>query len=282
MRATSGYLTNLPKAVFLDIDGTLISRGEGPFDEDLEQIEMAWKQGHKIFLSTGRALANIPSSLKKLPFIDGMALGGGSHVIYSGKTIYHKQVSPEALVSVCTFYLKKSKWCVFEGVTCMYGINQFEPDLFAGKVLSIDNKDDFFTRYRDAAVTKVTLEGFATVEERAVLEDYFQINPLVNYSEAIIKGENKSQAMAILLKAADIPRENSIAIGDSVNDITIIKTAGLGIAMGNACDELKRIAKDITNDCGKGGISIALKRWVLSPAVYGSVYRGQTDRDAGK
>jgi Cof subfamily protein (haloacid dehalogenase superfamily) len=268
MQAASGYLTNSLKAVFLDIDGTLISPGEGPFDEDLEQIEAAWKQGHKIFLSTGRALANVPSSLKNLPFIEGMALGSGAHVIYRGKTIYRKQVSPEALGAVCTFYLEKSKWCVFEGVTRMYGINRFEPDLFAGEVLPIDSKDDFFTRYRDAAVTKVTLEGFAAAEEKALLENYFQINPLVNYSEAIIKGENKSQAMAVLLGAAGIARENSIAIGDSVNDIAIIRAAGLGIAMGNACDELKRIAGDITGDCGKGGIGTALKRWVLSPAVY--------------
>jgi HAD superfamily hydrolase (TIGR01484 family) len=263
MQSVSGSLQNVPKAVFLDIDGTLISRGEGPFEEDLEQIEAASKEGHKIFLSTGRALANVPASLKTFPFIDGMALGSGAHVIYGGKTIYQKQVSPEALSTACAFYLKSSKWCVFEGVTCMYGINQFEPDLFAGKVLTIDHKDDFLTRYQDAAVTKLTLEGFAAAGERAVLENYFQLNPLTGYSEAIIKGENKSQAMEILLKVSGIPRENSIAVGDSVNDMTIILAAGLGIAMGNACDELKSIAGDITGDCGKGGVGTALKRWVL-------------------
>jgi Cof subfamily protein (haloacid dehalogenase superfamily) len=266
MQPALGSLANLPKAVFLDIDGTLISRGHGPFEEDLEQIETAWKQGHKIFLSTGRALANIPPSLKSLPFIDGMALGSGAHVIYGGKTIYQKQVNQEALAVACAFYLKSSKWCVFEGVTRMYGINRFEPDLFAGKVLTIKDKDDFLSTCQDAAVTKLTLEGFAAAEERAVMENYFQLNPLAGYSEAVIKGENKSRAMEILLKASGIPRKNSIAIGDSVNDIAIIRTAGLGIAMGNACDELKRIAGDITGDCGNGGVGTALKRWVLSPA----------------
>ncbi|MDR2078319.1 MAG: Cof-type HAD-IIB family hydrolase [Treponema sp.] len=263
----SESVKNSPKAVFLDIDGTLVSRGEGPFDEDLEQIEAAWKGGHKIFLSTGRSLANVPASLKKLPFIDGMALGSGAHVVYEGKTIYRKQVSPEALGAVCALYLKKSRWCVFEGVSRMYGINRFDPALFAGEVLPIADKDDFFTRYRDAVVTKLTLEGFVTPEERAALETYFQINPLTGYSEAVIKGEDKSHAMEILLKAADIPRENSIAIGDSVNDMTIIRAAGLGIAMGNACDELKRIAGYITGGCGQGGVGAALKRWVLSRPV---------------
>jgi hydroxymethylpyrimidine pyrophosphatase-like HAD family hydrolase len=258
-------LTNVPKAVFLDIDGTLISRGEGPFEEDLEQVEAAWRQGHKIFLSTGRALANVPASLKTLPFIDGMALGSGAHVIYGGKTIYQKQVGPEALSAACAFYLESSKWCVFEGVTCMYGINRFEPELFAGKVLAIEDKDDFLIRYRDAAVTKLTLEGFAAAGERAVLENYFDLNPLAGYSEAIIKGENKSRAMEILLEASGILRENSIAVGDSVNDMAIVRAAGLGIAMGNACGELKSIAGDITGDCGKGGVGTALKRWVLFP-----------------
>jgi Cof subfamily protein (haloacid dehalogenase superfamily) len=257
-------LTQRPKAVFLDIDGTLISRDKGPFDEDLEQIEAAWKQGHKIFLCTGRALANIPASLKKLPFIDGMALGSGAHVIYGGKTIYQKQASPEALRAVCAYYLKQNRWCVFEGISSLYGINRFEPELFAEDVLPIHDTDDFLTGYRDAVVIKLTLEGWVNTEERAVLETYFQINPLDGYSEAVIKGEDKSHAMRILLEATDIPRENSIAIGDSVNDMAIIRSAGLGIAMGNACDELKGIAGYITGRCGEGGVGAALKRWVLS------------------
>ncbi|MDR2101826.1 MAG: HAD family hydrolase [Treponema sp.] len=249
--------------MFLDIDGTLISREGGPFEEDLAPIEAAWKGGHKIFLCTGRALANIPPSLKRLPFIDGMALGSGAHAIYGGKTIYRKQVSPEALGAACAFYLRESRWCVFEGVSRMYGINRFDPELFAGEILPINDQDDFLTRYRDAVVTKLTMEGFVNAEGRAALEGYFQIHSLTGYSEAIIKGENKSHAMEILLQAADIPRENSIAIGDSMNDMTIIQAAGLGIAMGNACDELKGAAGYITGDCGKGGVGAALKRWVL-------------------
>ena len=65
------------------------------------------------------------------------------------------------------------------------------------------------------------------------------------------------------LEALGIPRENSIAIGDSRNDIDIIAAAGLGIAMGNACEELKALAGAITGDCGKGGVGQALRMFVL-------------------
>jgi hydroxymethylpyrimidine pyrophosphatase-like HAD family hydrolase len=69
--------------------------------------------------------------------------------------------------------------------------------------------------------------------------------------------------MAIILEAAGIPRENSIAIGDSANDIDIVRAAGIGIAMGNASDDLKAVAREITGDCGKGGVGGAIKRFVL-------------------
>jgi hydroxymethylpyrimidine pyrophosphatase-like HAD family hydrolase len=69
--------------------------------------------------------------------------------------------------------------------------------------------------------------------------------------------------MSIVLEALDIPRENSIAIGDSKNDIDIIRAAGLGIAMGNASQELKALAGAITGDCGKGGVGQAITKFVL-------------------
>ena len=69
--------------------------------------------------------------------------------------------------------------------------------------------------------------------------------------------------MSIALKALNIPQENSIAIGDSKNDIDIIRAAGLGIAMGNASDELKALADAVTGDCGKGGVGQAVRKVVL-------------------
>jgi len=125
--------------------------------------------------------------------------------------------------------LNNKKWCVFEGEKDIYGINNFDPALFVGKVTSINDENDFS-----------------------------------NYYEGIIKGENKSNGIKMILKETGISLENSIAIGDSINDISALKTVNLGIAMGNACSELKEIAQYITDDCKHGGVGKAMKTVVLT------------------
>jgi hydroxymethylpyrimidine pyrophosphatase-like HAD family hydrolase len=69
--------------------------------------------------------------------------------------------------------------------------------------------------------------------------------------------------MELILNESGIKREDSIAIGDSANDLDMIRFAGLGIAMGNACAELKAEAAAVTGDCGKGGVAEALRKFLL-------------------
>ncbi|MDR1399272.1 MAG: Cof-type HAD-IIB family hydrolase [Treponema sp.] len=255
------------KVIFLDIDGTLLLHGKGPFAEDIEQLEEARKQGHRIFLNTGRSLANIPPAMLTAPYIDGIVAGGGAHVIINGKTIYHKRIPEEVLALTCNYYLHSSKWCIFEGETNLYGINH-ETDRagldFVIEILPIKKINDFATLYKETWVTKLTMQGHVTDEERATLQDYFQLNPFPNYSEGIIKGETKASGMEAAINALGLTRKNSIAIGDSINDIDMLCFADIGIAMGNACDELKHIASALTLDCGHGGVAHAIKQWVLA------------------
>jgi len=252
------------KAIFLDIDGTLILNNEGPFDEDIEQIKIAKEYGHLFFLNTGRAFSNIPVILKEAAYIDGMIMGSGTHVRLEGKTIYHKWINEKILVALCRYYLNNKKWCVFEGEKDLYGIGKFDPDLFMGEVTTINDENNFSDKYYEAKITKLTIEGEPTMEEKNLLEEYFQLNSFYTYYEGIIKGEDKSNGIKLILKKTGILLENSIAIGDSINDVSALKTVNLGIAMGNACEELKAIARYITDDCKHGGVGKAIKTMVLA------------------
>jgi Cof subfamily protein (haloacid dehalogenase superfamily) len=252
-----------PKAIFLDIDGTLIVNDEGPFDEDIEQIKIAKEYGHQFFLNTGRAFSNIPAVLKEATYIDGMIMGSGTHVRLKGKTIYHKWIHEKILLTVCRYYLNNRKWCVFEGEKDLYGINKFDPCLFVGEVTPINDENDFLNKYNEVKITKLTIEGEATLEERNLLEDYFQLNSFSGYYEGILKGEDKLNGIKMILKETGILFENSVAIGDSINDMSALRMVNLGIAMGNACNELKEIAQYITDDCRHGGVGKAIKKMVL-------------------
>lgn len=83
------------------------------------------------------------------------------------------------------------------------------------------------------------------------------------YIELIKPGVNKATAIARLAERFDIPAEAVLAIGDSNNDLTMIEMAGFGVAMGNANDNVKKIAKYQVADCDHDGIAEAIERFCL-------------------
>jgi len=258
------------KAVFLDIDGTLITRDKGPFEEDRKAIEEAAGKGHLLFLNTGRSFSIIPPALLELGSIRGIAAGGGAHILLSAsvpdgnpryETIYRKFFSETELEKIFTGYEGRSLCCFLEGERDCYAINKTSW-IFAEKTpILVSSLEDFKRKSSGDFITKLTLDRLATEKDRLLLEPFCRINNFTNYSEGIIKGEDKAKAIRFILAKFGIKREDSIAIGDSANDLDMIRFAGLGIAMGNACAELKAAAGAITGDCGKGGVAEALGKF---------------------
>lgn len=245
------------KAIFLDIDGTLLSEGKGPSAFDEQQLVLAKAAGHMIFLNTGRSFAFIPQNLRDAVYVDGIVAGGGAHVLLNGKTLHHKTIAEDLLCEISALYLRIGKWCQFEGETDNYRV------IDNGLFKCVTAEEDFRTRYKGARITKITMEGTVSQEERRVLHPWFYLYQMPNYSEGIIRGESKTGGIERILDATGIPVENSIGIGDSANDIEMIINVGLGIAMGNAVTELKQVAHAITDDCYHNGVGNAIRKYVL-------------------
>ena len=274
---------NKKKAIFLDIDGTLIGREHDLVREDREAMEEASRKGHYLFLNTGRSFANIPPDLLLLPSLNGVAAGGGAHVLladspgtnnvtnkndvtvfkYRYKTIYHKYFSDELLEKIFAWYGKNTKCCILEGERDCYSINRSSWFFTVNPPVYVNSMEDFRVKSRGDFITKLSLDNFVLEDEKRILEPALKLNLFSDYAEGIIEGENKAKAMETALRHLGLKREDSIAIGDSINDIDMIRFAGLGIAMGNACAELKAAAGAITGNCGEGGVSGALRKYVL-------------------
>ena len=83
------------------------------------------------------------------------------------------------------------------------------------------------------------------------------------FLEVMPKGTNKGTGLAAICADAGIDVSEAIAFGDSYNDIYMIQTAGLGIAMGNAEEAVKEAADRVTADCDHDGIAAALKELAI-------------------
>jgi hydroxymethylpyrimidine pyrophosphatase-like HAD family hydrolase len=74
----------------------------------------------------------------------------------------------------------------------------------------------------------------------------------------------KGVALEALCKLLQIPLENTMALGDSGNDESMLKMAGLGIAMGNAPDFIKAVADAVTERTENDGAAMAIERYALN------------------
>lgn len=107
---------------------------------------------------------------------------------------------------------------------------------------------------------------FGVARVHADLEPYFDVVALSlsgadDYcGEVGINGIHKATGMKLYLEYVGIPREDSIAIGDGPNDLQMMDYAGIGIAMGNAREEVKKRADMVTSHIDEDGLYHALDR----------------------
>lgn len=249
------------KAVFLDIDGTLNYDRPVPSTANQAAVRLARQTGHAVLLCTGRSMKCIPAALLETVAFDGVVAGGGAYVRIGDEVVRSVCLPPETLRLVCAYYLQAGTPCVFEGETEMFLIGHVDYHEPGWK--TVTSPDDFDRRYAGARISKLTMDGALPPDAQGLLAPYFTVIQHPGYTEALPLGCGKADGMRAALAALHIPREDSIAIGDSRNDLDMLRYAGLGIAMGNAADEVKEAADAVTAACADDGVAAAIHRYVL-------------------
>jgi len=247
------------RAVFLDIDGTLLPRGaEGPVDRDVQVLRRIRALGHHVFINTGRSYGFIPECFIAADYLDGFLCGCGCHLVMHGQTVFACSLSREALRAAAGMVLSQpGKHMFFEGETRMLEIGDFrEP------CAKITHEDDFDTVYRDEAVTKLTGTTAVTDDECRILSPWMDIVSWPDWYEAIPKGHNKGKGLIEVCRQIGVDVKDSIAIGDGTNDLDMLHAAGVAVAMGNASADAIAASDMVTGLCGKGGVADALEKLI--------------------
>ena len=243
----------------MDIDGTLNYDRPTPSPANVRAVRDAQRAGHLVLLCTGRSMRCIPRETLAVGF-DGVIAGGGADVRLGDRRLSRTCLSEEALRCVCRYYLPQDVALVIEGEDDMFYMHEVgyrQPDW-----KEITAETDFSDRYAGAPISKITADGQLAPEGRALLEPYFEVIQHPTYMEALPRGCCKSGGIRTVLETTGIPRERAMGIGDSMNDADMIDYVGIGVAMGNACDELKKRAKHITLSSAEDGVAAAIRRYI--------------------
>lgn len=242
-------------AVFLDIDGTLKYDG-AVSQRNIQAIEKARKAGHKIFINTGRSLGIIPEYVREIDF-DGFVAGIGSYVVCGGTELKREVFSLEETCEVARRLSGYGFEIVFEGEELSLGCASYcerENTVLYGLAEEIPAK------YDSVKLTKGYAGGVLSEEDQKWLSERYNFFQHSNYAEFSHKGCTKAGGMKLVLDFLNIPVERCAAVGDSINDLDMLRFAGISVAMGNASDEIKAECTFVTETAENSGVALALEK----------------------
>lgn len=253
------------KAVFFDIDGTLVSFQTHRVPESaIDALAALQKNGIKTFIATGRQIHSI-DNLGSLEFDGYITLNGSYCLEGKDKVIYKRGIPAEDIRSLIRYQQETEAFpCAFvyeDKIT----INFTNDDTH--RVLRLLNFPDIpvkpLNEYEGKEVFQL-IAFFKEGQEQRIMEaiphcESTRWNPL--FSDVVPKGNSKAVGMDQILAYYHIDLKDTMAFGDGGNDIPMLCHAGTGIAMGNAENEVKASADYVTSSVDDEGILKALKHF---------------------
>ena len=262
------------KYIFLDIDGTLFSPALGRIPESaLEAIRIARANGSKVFLCTGRCLAGCNQYLRM--DVDGFVFGAGSMVYAEKKRIYDHPLTKEEENTIKELIHAHGMGYSAEGQAGGY-CDEFAYDVltryFGARADTLDEKrkmvadNCFYPEHYEHPEEKIykvcayVTHGTSFEDISKAIPEKFTMTVTVrdpdfdDCAEVTNARITKATGIARILEYYGADVSESVGIGDSENDISMIEFCGEGIAMGNAMDTVKEKADWVTTSILEDGI----------------------------
>ena len=257
------------KILFFDIDGTIWNEKNEICDSTVEAIRIARKNGHKAFLCSGRSKAYINNpALLDIGF-DGIVSACGMMVEYNGESHFYKKLDNEIVEATIKEVRKHGCKPILEGKDYLYmDFDEFSGDYYGDKLRRElgDNIVQIKDTWGKWEVCKISCDttGVDLTECRKKLDDIFEFiihSPSV--VEMVPKGYSKGTGIITVCSILGKNVADTMAFGDSPNDIEMLKTAGTAVVMGNGDAYVKTLADYVTTSVSEDGIWNACKHFGL-------------------
>lgn len=257
------------KALFFDIDGTLVSfdTHEIPVST-IEALTAAKAKGIHVFIATGRprVIINNLAALQERNLIDGYITMNGGYCFVEEKVIYKSAIPPADVQAIMQYCVDRNIPCIVvdEHNVCVCQPNEMVKQIF----------NDFL---------KVDVIPTKAPEEAIQGKEIFQLTPFITedeekeiapsipnceigrwfhaFADVTAKGNTKQKGIDEIIRHFNIRLEETMAFGDGGNDISMLRHAAIGVAMGNAKEDVKAVADYVTYSVDDDGLAKALKHF---------------------
>lgn len=261
------------KLVVSDFDGTLLRRDDTLSERTVAAIREYVRLGGKFVISTGRSYASIRKRLGELGINEHfpvMSCQGAISCDWIDGRVHTLIPIP---LKAAEEFLRR--------VTDQGLIGQ----LYTGEEIYASHYDwrneEYFLRNRLEPIVKPDICKFVyecdkpplkvlclipAADRERLLHELGQISGIKVFAshpqliEGVSEKAGKENGLLATAESFGIPRAQTVAIGDELNDLEMIRTAGLGVAMANAVDEVKSAADYVTGDCDDDGVAVVLEK----------------------
>ena len=276
------------KMICIDIDGALILPDLTMSDRVISAIKKAKEKGVMIVLSTGRMFKSALHYSDQLELNDPIVSSNGAYVRSkeNGEIYYEENLSSDDvkhIVEILDKHDEKINWynhnTMFISQYREY-VGRYEemsktlPENRRIKIQYLDEDYTIHNALNDAnhAIQKgIVFPNMEVIpvlrEEFADFEQVKVVSSGPDNIEFTALGADKGLGVLALAKAKGIKPEEIIAIGDSENDLAMLKVVGMPVAMGNAVDSVKEVAKYITDTNVNDGVAKMIEKFILQEEV---------------
>lgn len=258
------------KAIFFDIDGTLVSFQTHKMPDSTRQALKALKEkGIKLFVATGRS-PNFFAKVKEiLDFeFDGYIMLNGQYCQVNEQVIHEAYLPIEAMKTLLP-YLEENK------ISCMFVEADYEYMNY------ISSRAEEYHRQLGSTIPMIPVDDIGRVYENktyqlcayipeteeaeffAHMSDCKSVRWNPAFADVIPANGGKPVGLQKVLEHFGLSGEECMAFGDGGNDISMLQFAKVGVAMGNAAENVKQVADYVTKDVDCDGIRVALLHYEL-------------------
>lgn len=251
------------KAIFFDIDGTLLShRTKGIPQSTTEAFRLLRKKGILLFTSTGRHMLEMEDlPLQNLDFDGYITLNGQLNLNAEKEVIDENPIHSDDVKAMTEIFDEKKVPIMIVEKNRIY-IN-FADEQVAEAQKAISSPIPEIDAYHGEKVYQFVIydRDNQAREIQKKLPHCTMVYWNNNAIDVIPSVGGKAMGMQNVISKLGIKKEEIMAFGDGFNDIDMLQFAGIGIAMGNSSEEVKKEADYVTADIDEDGLFLALKHF---------------------